>query len=463
MDDSLGESTASSPSDDSRFEALPPLVTDRAFLGLSVTQFLGAFNDNLYKQLILVLAVPVAGVALAAKGLEVRPAAAQSAGSDAQGWALFLFSIPFVLFSGLAGYLSDKYSKTLIIVLCKVAEIGITLLAMLAFLMYDRFGAYGTWTVLFLMGTHSAFFGPGKYGILPELFRARDLATANGIILMTTFLAIIFGTVAAGALYDGLVGKAGATHNLWIGSLVCVGIAVMGTISATFIRRTPVANPDVQLTGDILLVASDVRKILFADAALMKALFASCVFWLVAGLAMPTINSLGLTQLRLSKTHTSFLTASIAIGIMLGAVLAGLISRRGKTDRLVTVGMWGILGSLIALGMWERAGTHVLGMQGSILALILLGIFSAIYSVPLQVFLQQRPPAAIKGRMIGTMNLANFIGILIAGPLYQFFEMTARWIGWPVSSVFWMIGALVLPLALFYRLDSTDHSAEARV
>ncbi len=312
----------------------------------------------------------------------------------------------------------------------------------------------GTWTVLFLMGTHSAFFGPGKYGILPELFRTRDLATANGIILMSTFLAIIFGTVAAGALYDGLVGENGPTHNLWIGSMVCAGIAVIGTISASFIRRTPIAMPGLKLTSDVWGVAREVRQALSNDRPLLIALLASCVFWLVAGIAMPTINSLGLVQLNLDKTKTSFLTASIAIGIMLGAVLAGLLSRVGKTDRLVNIGLWGILGSLIALGLWRAGGQQVLGMGGSIVALIALGIFSAIYSVPLQVFLQQRPPAEIKGRMIATMNQANFVGILLAGPLYQLFERLAAWSGAPISSVFWMIGALVLPLAVFYRLDS---------
>ncbi len=164
----------------------PTLIKDKSFWGLAVTQFLGAFNDNLYKQLVLLLAVPV-GAAAVLNGQEQK-------GADLQGWALFLFSIPFVLWSGFAGYLSDRFSKQPIIWMCKVAEIGISLLALAAFLCYDWSGMIGTWTVLFLIGTHSAFFGPGKYGILPELFRTRDLATANGIILMSTFLAIIFGT-----------------------------------------------------------------------------------------------------------------------------------------------------------------------------------------------------------------------------------------------------------------------------
>lgn len=436
----------------------PKLLEDKSFWGLAVTQFLGAFNDNLYKQLILLLAVPVTAAAVGAAGAAVAVGAAEAAPQAAtvsmQGWALFVFSIPFVLMSGFAGYLSDRYSKQPIIWLCKVAEIGITFLALLAFLYYNTLHMWGTWSVLFLLGIHSAFFGPGKYGILPELFRTRDLATANGIILMSTFLAIIFGTVAAGALHDGLVGESGDTENLWIASLVCMAIAVVGTLCAMLIRRTPVANPTLPLTADVLGVAHEVRRILRRDRPLLMALLASCVFWLVAGLAMPTINSLGLTQLHLNKFNTSLLTASIAVGIMAGAIAAGLISRQGKTNRLVTIGLWGILASLLVLGMWHGKNVHVLGMSGSVAALIALGIFSAIYSVPLQVFLQQRPPSAVKGRMIATMNQANFVGILLAGPLYQLFERIANWTGSPISSVFWMIALLVLPLAVFYRLDS---------
>jgi MFS family permease len=177
------------------------ILSDRSFWGIAVTQFLGAFNDNLYKQLMLLMALP--GAAAALKG-------------DTQGWATMAFSLPFVLLSGVAGYLSDRYSKSRIIVLCKFAEIAITLLAVLAFLWYPELGNAGTWTVLVMMGIHSTFFGPGKYGILPELFEKRDLPRANGLILMSTFLAIILGVIMAGRVKDLLVIKlADGSRFLW--------------------------------------------------------------------------------------------------------------------------------------------------------------------------------------------------------------------------------------------------------
>ncbi|MFO1064829.1 MAG: MFS transporter [Pirellulales bacterium] len=441
-------------------QGLPPLLGDQSFWGLALTQFLGAFNDNLYKQLMLLLAIGLMSAGKAA-GVEDSGAADEaSKGGDLQGWATLVFSIPFVLLSGYAGYLSDRYSKTRIIMLCKVAEIGVMFLGLTAFLFYDQLGMAGTWSVLFLMGMHSTFFGPGKYGVLPELFRAKDMTRANGIILMTTFLAIIFGMVLAGGLYDLLVDGTHSARKLWIGSFVCIGIAIVGTISSMMIRPTPPAQPNIKLTPDVWLLSRDVAKLLYRDRPLLAALLVSCVFWLVSGIAVMTVNRLGKSQLEIDATRTSILNGSVGLGIMAGAVLTSLLSRFCKTDRFVTIGLWGIFASLIALGMWSAGGKHVLGFGGSIAALLMMGIFAAIYAVPLQVFLQSRPPADIKGRMIAVMNQANFIGILISGPLYQLFERIGARYDWPISSVFWMMSLLVLPPAILYRLNSNAPSAK---
>jgi len=426
------------------------ILNDRSFWGLAITQFLGAFNDNLYKQLMLLLAIPVVVGAVAA-GAEVAAGGA-SGGADNQGWATFVFSLPFVLFSGFAGYLSDRYSKTPIIVWSKAAEIVVMLLGLLAFYYFELLGTTGTWIVLFLMGTQSTFFGPGKYGVLPELFREKDLPRANAVILMTTFLAIIFGTVAAGVLKN-LLNDKGSTANLWLGLLVCVGIAIAGTLTSLLIRQTPPAQPTIKLSIDCWAVSDDVYRMLKADRTMLAAVLVSSVFWLVSGLAVPTVNRLGLTMLMVDATSTSILTASIGLGIMIGALIASGLCRRGLGDRSVTWGLLGIFAALVTLGFW-KGNAHVLGFYGSIAALLVMGVFAAIFAIPIQVFLQARPPAHLKGRMIATMNQANFIGILISGPLYQAFEAFASAMGWPISSVFWMMGLLVLPLALFYRLDS---------
>lgn len=419
-------------------DAQPELFLDRSFWGLMVTQFLGAFNDNLYKQLMLLLALPAA----------ISAGAGEAAADDVQGWATLVFATPFVLFSGFAGFLSDRFKKTPIIVFMKYAEIGIMALGLLAFLYYDSLGELATWTVLFMMGTHSAFFGPGKYGLLPELFRYRDLPRANGLILMSTFLAIILGMVAAGFLKTSL-----EPSQLWIGSLVCMGIAVVGTVSAHLIRHTPPANPDVKLTIDSWGVSKEMVQLFKQDRPLLMAIIVSSVFWLISGLAAPVVNRLGVQQLEVDEKWTSILTASIALGIMAGALAASVLCRSRLGKYAVSIGLVGILLSLILLGSWHGQ-KQLLGYQGSLFVLTILGICAAIFSIPVQVFLQSRPPKELKGRLIATMNQANFVGILLAGPLYQLFVRIADALGWPISSVFWMMGLLVLPLAVFYRLDA---------
>ena len=471
------------------------ILTDRSFWGLAVTQFLGAFNDNLYKQLMLLMAIPAIGADIS---------------EDTQGWATTLFSLPFVLFSSFAGYLSDKYSKSVIIVLCKFAEIVITLLAVTAFLSYASLEDWGTWTVLFMMGLHSTMFGPAKYGILPELFRKDELPRANGLILMSTFLAIILGVVTAGILKDLLVVKDEAGNpdfgRLWIGSIVCTVIAIVGTCTSFLIRKTSAAQPTAVMSLGDFGVSKSIRSLLWNDRPLLASIIVSSMFYVIAGVVMPTVNVLGKNQLKIElDTHTSLLTGGLAIGIIIGSVLANvdlkdlkrlrsgtqvllgtigllltlvlyyytnlqtvglaigliigavfvnIILRKLRTGSHVLLGTIGMFLTLVLLGFWKPGGAHLLGYWGALIGLITTGMFAAVFIVPIQVFMQSRPPAETKGRMIGTMNFANFVGILIAGPLYQLFLVIATSIGWPVSSIFWMLAVLLIPIAIRFRLPT---------
>jgi acyl-[acyl-carrier-protein]-phospholipid O-acyltransferase/long-chain-fatty-acid--[acyl-carrier-protein] ligase len=425
---------------DDVLEAHPALFRDRAFWGLTATQFLGAFNDNVFKQLMLLLAIPVGA------------AAAQV--EDQQWYAMMAFSLPFVLFSGYAGYLSDRYSKRTVIVLAKVAEIAVMLLGLAAFLAYWVTGYGGLLVVLFLMGMHSAFFGPGKYGILPELFRPADLPRANGIILMTTFLAIIFGTASAGLLGTLLADRGQATENpakLWAGSAVCVLIAVVGTCTSLLIRHTPRAEPKLRFHLSSLWIPPETRAVLAADRPLMLALLISCMFWLIGGVAMSAVNSLGKIQLGLNDAWTSILTAVIGLGIAAGAVLAGRLCRSTADFRLTRAGAWGIIVCMLLLAAYLPGGRQLLGFWGSVVVLVMLGMSAGMFAIPVQVFIQVRPPEKQKGRMIAVMNLVNFIAIFLAGPVYKLFDVIAIAASLPRSVIFAMSALLILPIALFYR------------
>ncbi len=461
-------------------------LSNPSFVGYVLTQFLGAFNDNLFKQLMLLLAIPTVPLAanavadafeapvaeVADGGIEQAgggegDAAAGGGGSDLQGVATIVFGIPFVIFGGVAGYLADRFSKRRVIVLSKTAEIVVMGLGLGAFLASPWIGFSGLWVVMFLMGTQSAFFGPGKYGILPEMMRPNQLARANGIVLMTTFIAIIFGTALAGPLKD-LVTPAGldqlaAARHLWVASLVCIGVAIAGTLVSLLIHPVAAAAPRLGFSTEYLVVPKPMRGLLRRDRPLVLALAASCVFWLIAGLAVQAVNSLCKVQLSLSDTATSLLVALISIGIAIGGVTAGWLCRSGSHQRVIRIGMWGVVGCCAVLSITLPGIGLLVGRWGLPIVLILLGAAAAFFSIPIQVFLQARPPAELKGRMIAVMNQANFFAIVMSGAVYLALDRLVIAMDWPRSAIFAAMALLFLPVAIFYRLDpqATEAAIEA--
>lgn len=436
------------PPNESGFKKLHSLASV-PFAAYLITQFFGAFNDNLFKQLLLLLAVPTAAAAKAG-----------AAGPDLQGVATIVFGIPFVIFGGLAGYVADRINKRSIIITSKFAEIVAMGLGMIAFLSAPWTGFYGLWVVLFLMGLQSTFFGPGKYGILPETLHRDQLPRANGLVLMTTFIAIIIGTAVAGPLKDwaapGGMPKLEAARELWIGSFVCIGIAIVGTVSAFWVMRVPAADPTQKLQWQNLAVPTPVARLLWRDRPLLMALLASCVFWLIAGLTIQAVNSLGKTQLGLSATKTSLMVSLISVGIAFGGVAAGWLCRKKSDSLVIHIGTWGVVVfcSLLAVTLPGRG--HLLGFAGSIPTLMLLGASAAFFAIPIQVFLQDRPPESLKGRMIAVMNQANFFAIVLSGALYMALDAIIRSADWPRSAVFAAMAVLFLPVALFFRLDASE-------
>ncbi|MDP7016094.1 MAG: MFS transporter, partial [Pirellulaceae bacterium] len=370
--------------------ASPPLANDRAFWGMTATQFFGAFNDNVFKQILLLIFATIP----AGNGKTV----------DYQWLATLMFALPFILFSGFAGFLSDRFNKRLMIVLCKVGEIVIMSLGVVAFYIYARTGMTAALmgalcAILFCMGGQSAFFGPGKYGILPEMLRRRDLPSANGVILMTTFLAIILGSALAGEL------KQTFQSRLWVAGGICVGIAIVGTMTSLLLRNPPAARPGLRFTAGALGVPGDLLQLLWKDRALRAAVVVSTIFWMTAALVQMAVNSLGLRQLGLGDRRTSILVSLISLGIAIGCAIAGVASKNRFNTKLMRIGIWGMVVCLVGLAIPAPAPrNHLLGFAGSIVALIALGSFTGMFAVPLQVFMQSRPPEGFKGRMIATQS-----------------------------------------------------------
>jgi len=183
------------------------------------TQFLGAFNDNLFKIVVSMLAVHLVAAGRAGRELSIVSA---------------VFILPFLLFSGYAGQLADVYSKRTVLVVSKSLEIVAATLGLVAFLFGHLQLTYG---VLFLIALQATFFSPAKYGILPEMLPDRDLSRANGVLEMSTFVAIVLGTAVGGYLFEAL------RAHLWVIGLLVVGVAVVGTASSFSIPHVPAAAP----------------------------------------------------------------------------------------------------------------------------------------------------------------------------------------------------------------------------
>lgn len=426
----------------------PPFSRDLSFWGMTATQFLGAFNDNLFKQVVLLMCVDMVQ---------------RQGDRDYQPIAQGLFALPFILFSGFAGFLSDRTSKRKIVVLCKCAEIGIVTLGTLALTSGSLPAAL---VVLFLLGTHSAFFGPSKFGILPELIRERDLSAANGIYLMTTFMGIILGTGAAGVLKGHLSG------GVVIVGAAYLSVAATGVLTSLLIRPTPVARPDLKFEWSDLIVSGDTVRMFFADRPLLMGLTMYSVFWLIGGLVLPSVNTFGKLQLyaNLDKaqadTYTSFMAAYLVIGIAAGCAAAGWLSGSRVNFRLVPWGCWIMVFGLALLFVVGVFGPQSGSSELSILRrdvveplakvlLVAMGLGAGVFTVPLQVFLQSRPPADQKGRVIGAMNLVNWIGIILSAVIYYVFDLIRVELEHPPTALFGATALLLLPVAILYRPRET--------
>ncbi len=439
-----------------------PLTTDPTFWGLLVTQFLGAFNDNVFKFMVMFLCTDRAQL---------------NRQDDWQGYALIAFASPFVLFSGVCGYLADRYSKTRIIVLSKVLEIAVMSVGLLVFWLTEpsKLQLGLLIGVLFLMGSHSAFFGPSKYGILPELYAKHRLPGINGVFLMTTFVAIIGGAAAAGALKDAL-------PNLMSVQWICILIAIVGTLTALPIRQLPPAQPNLRFNPSAVFLDPETRITLHQQPKLLTALIYSSVFWFVGGVFQPSVNAMGKLQYGLNDTDTGQLTATTAIGIALGSVLAGMLSRSRFRAGLVRVAAVGLMLCIAVLGLpgqaldpapvtatsstsdtaatdgsatpeFHNLSRPLVSLTGAGLLLTGAGLFAGLFAIPLQVYLQAMSPAHLKGRMIGAMNLFNWIGIVISGAFYAICNQVLIRVGASPNAIFGAIAVVILIAAIRFPMQ----------
>jgi acyl-[acyl-carrier-protein]-phospholipid O-acyltransferase/long-chain-fatty-acid--[acyl-carrier-protein] ligase len=424
----------------------------RGFWFLFTTQFQGAFSDNLYKFLVTYLIIGM-GFSIEQRDQLVPVVSA-------------LFALPFILFSISGGYFADRYSKRRVAIWVKVAEICIMGLATVAFWLHS---VPLMLAVVFLMSTQSAYFGPTKYGLLPELLPEKQLSWGNGVIGLGTYLSIIAGTVVAGHLSE-LLGE----RQVWSGA-VLVGLACLGTLASTGISRLPAANPTKPFEANPLSGLATQLKLIRGDRVLFLAVLGSTFLWFLGALFQPTIIFYGKDILDLSDAESGYLQAVLAVGIGLGSVTAGYLSGKKIEYGLVPIGATGltVFGLLLAwpkvltpitqlLGIifhapaaWlagERAVATTLfpslptGFSEVALGLFCLGASCGFYFVPISALIQHRPDPGNKGGVIAASNMLSFLGIFASAGVYG---ILVSWLRLTPPQVFLVASALTLAAAIY--------------
>ncbi len=467
----MNSSDASSTHNVQQSDASGNSILSTAFWSFLVTQFLGAFNDNYFKQMVLLTCVSQVSKA------------DESSAPDRQPLALAAFALPFILLSGLGGFLSDRCSKQRVIVGCKVAEVGIMAVGLMV-LLIDGLSADAQLlcliAILTLMGAHSAIFAPSKYGVLPELFREDQLLPVNGAVQMTTFLAIIFGTACAGIALDQM------GRSLWIGSLIAMGIAAVGTVASFLIPRTKVAVPELTLKWENLFLPKEVALLIRRDRGLFFAILVAAVFWFLGGVTQMSVNTLGKSTFQLSDTRTSLMVAGIGFGIMAGCLIAGFVGQGRNGQIWVKTGAWLLFISLLLIALLGSGIAGAAGNAGKVdesivdslfkadqfewmlrCSMIFMGVSAGMFVVPVQVFLQQAPPAEFKGRLLGVQNLVTWIGILLSAAFVGIFGQLLRSAAGKEGdvrhqwAVFVTLAIIMLPVCLFYRMPPVGNKSLA--
>jgi MFS family permease len=382
-----------------------PLVS-RTFLGLLVAQFLAAFNDQAIHASAMFFAINTQTLT-EENAITLMP---------------ILFYAPWAIFCTVAGYLADRYSKRRALVLWKVAEIGITALAVIGFYVGRQSEpVLGAWLLLgcvFLMGTHSAFFVPAKYGIMPEILPTEQLSKGNGILESLSFLAVILGTVCGGVL-SYLYQR----QEVVIG-LILFALAVVGAAASLLIRNVPASNPTRAFPKYIYApIVANVRT-LASVPALRLVLVGLVFFTFVVAFMRAAVYMLGESQNpRWDELKTSVIVGTVALGIGLGSPLAGWLSGKRIELRLVLAGAAGMIASLVAAAYFIDAVPVLVG------CIVMIGFSTGFYIVPLFTLLQHKAPKASKGDMIATSNCVNTTGAIAATLLFKLVVVGAHAVG----------------------------------
>lgn len=380
---------------------------NKKFLPIFLTQFLGAFNDNVFKNAIVIL---ITFTAFSAAGLDDKQMVALCGG---------LFILPFFLFSSIAGEVADKFSKSNLVIWIKIWEVIVMI-----------FGAIGFYylnipmllVTLFFMGLQSTFFGPVKYSILPELLQENDLVKGNAYFEFGTFIAILIGTIVGGVLVTN-----NDNPQLHIGIAVVV-FAILGVITSRKVVYLKASSPKTKVRANILKSTIDIVKLVKVDRDILWTVYLISWFWFLGAAFLSIIPSFSKDFLGGTKELVTFFLALFSIGIGVGSIICERLSHRRLNIGLVILGgigitfflfdMWMVSNIFAQLG--ESHGLTVKKMFTSfnsirlVVDMFLFSMSGGIFTVPLYTLLQKRTASTVRSRIIAGNNIINSFFIVVS-------------------------------------------------
>ncbi|HEX4881826.1 MAG TPA: MFS transporter [Porticoccaceae bacterium] len=384
------------------------LLRKRRFLPFFLVQFSGAFNDNLYRNALLVLLVSGA-VAVEQVNLWVNLAAG-------------LFILPFFLFSPIAGQLADRYDKARLMRWVKGFEVVIMAAAAFAL---QRHAWPALLALLFAMGVHSTFFGPLKYAILPQHLPAGELVAGNALVGMGTFVAILAGTLG-GTLLAG-----SAAPELWVGAGV-VAVALCGWLASLGVPKAPGPAPGLRIDWNPLRQFGVLYGLAAERRTVLAAMLGISWFWALGASYLTQIPNFAVAVLGGTSALIALLLSAFVVGIGTGSLLCARFGGVHRESRLVVfgalgLGLFGLDLALAAGAFGAPSGGAGWALARSVGDIVLLGASGGLYAIPLYVRLQREATDDRRARIIAFNNLLNalfmvaasLLGMLVLGVLQR--------------------------------------------
>lgn len=397
-----------------------------SFRWLNWTQFQGALNDNIFKLLVTFFLI--------------RNLGAEKA-SMLSGLGGIIFALPFILFIPAAGVLADRVSKSRITVAIKYAEVGVMLIATFVFWSGQPWLGF---LVLFLMSTQSALFSPAKYGIIPELVGPHQLSRANGYLVSFTYLSIILGTVAGPWLTETIIGREITDRRgdlFALAALVCVAIAITGTLTSLRIERTPVVGAGQPRKASILFWRDIVATLRAhrSDRYVMLAILASAYFSLIGAFIQLNLIPFAIEHLGLSETAGGYLFLFAAFGIGGGSLLAGRLSGRNIEFGIIPVGALLIAITTMLLFVLPYDVNTTRGL------VFVAGMGAGLFIIPVEAFIQYRAPRDQMGAIMAANGFLSWVGVLLAGVLVFGLSFISFW---RPAYTFLLLGGITLAMTI---------------